>query len=183
MQLPWLSLFHLRFHQDSPYIRISPTMAAGVTDRRWKRGRFDSPFGVQRVEESRTSVVSFAPPRMSVPKPIETLLQCRTYSFASREDEIIKRPGLESGFSAPNGNLIPKAGFPGCPVACDPISRQGMKTHDLSIPTSLCHGFPPLQREGARRKAIGALSLIKDSVVRRVFATNLGGSGTVQNSA
>src|ERR1700751_1341425 len=24
------------------------------------------------------------------------------------------------------------------PPACDPVSRQGMKTHDLSIPTNLC---------------------------------------------
>jgi hypothetical protein len=28
--------------------------------------------------------------------------------------------------------------------ACVPVSRQGMKTHDPSIPTNLCLGFPPL---------------------------------------
>jgi hypothetical protein len=30
------------------------------------------------------------------------------------------------------------------PPACDPVSREGMKTHDLSIPTNPCPALPPL---------------------------------------
>src|ERR1700730_4650219 len=51
---------------------------------------------------------------------------------------------LQESSNTPESYLIPKAAFAlDAPPACDPRSRQGMKTHDLSIPTNLCPGSRP----------------------------------------
>src|SRR5207245_8177105 len=38
----------------------------------------------------------------------------------------------------------PEQRSPDAPPACDPVWRQGRKTHQPSIPKNLCPGFPPL---------------------------------------
>jgi hypothetical protein len=68
-------------------------------------------------------------------------------SFASREDEYqTTRTGIPVFLLRlvinPEGRVRLDV-----PPACDPVSRQGMKTHDLSIPTNLCHGLPPLPEQ------------------------------------